>query len=212
MGWFTDMIIFDAACALLAVSAVVIGPEIAAAAGLKGMLLAGTAIVTVEDIAITTTVAAATMTAMANTVASVVSHTRERDYDPFDSPPPKKPRPDPLKGGNQTDQGNQTDGRVPEKDGDTQTEVEYENPRIPLAKPIQPGDYAGIQKTMYDPVTGNILGLKLHARTHRGSIHSNLRHVSNMLRRSGARVHSVKATSYSPVRPHGHVWDSAFRP
>lgn len=207
MGTSWGIFWIDVALIAVFAAASVIAPEVAAAGGVLKTIqgvIRGADVIRFG----------AVMLGGSLTLASAIASEHETPYyerDPFDSPPPKKPRPS-SPSDTHTDTGTHTDGKVPENGGDTHTETETEKDNTPLVRPVHRGDYAGIQKTMYDPITGNILGLKFLTRTHRGSIHSNFRHVSHVLRRTGARVYSVKPTHRSPVRPHGQIWDSAFRP
>jgi hypothetical protein len=192
MHWWTTLLV-DAGLAAAAAAAVVFGPELVATAGI---------VKTLEELYVVTGVIAAAPAALAIGVTTVTavdairgSDTEMSDYDPFDEPVSKKPRPDrkpEIKNNQQTDQG------VPEKDGDTETETEYED-NHPITVPAKSGDYAGIQKTMYNPVTGDILGLKMIAHARRGYFKGSVRNVMSALRHSKARVHNVKIVSHSPV-------------
>lgn len=200
----------DAAVAAVGAAAVVFGPELAAGAA---VLKTGELIWEASEIGGTLLMIGAGANALATGVSTVVGRPAEEvdmtGYDSAFGTPNKKPTP----GGvdeNILDQGQATDGKVPEKGGDSQTETEYESKWHPICFPAKSGDYAGIQKTMYDPVSGNVLGLKMHARAKRGSFTGPIRNVLHALRRSRVKVHHVKVTSHSPVRPLG-VWDSAYR-
>ena len=191
MHWWTTILI-DAALAAAAAAAVVVGPELAAgAAVLKtaraiefGYQMAATA-ATAGVIGVTTA-----------TAVGMVHDQEAADFDPFGSPPGKKPRPDHFP---EIKNNQQTDAKVPEKDGQSETEVEYERPEIPIVSPAKSGDYAGIQKTMYNPVTGDVLGMKMVARADRGYFKGSVKQVMSALRRSKVRVHNVKIVAHSPV-------------
>ena len=180
----------DAAVAAVGAAAVVFGPEVAAGAA---VLKTGELIWEASEIGGNLLMVGAGAHALATGVSTVVGRPAE-DFDPFDEPPAKRPRPDHRP---EIKNDQQTDAKVPQKDGETETETEYD--RHPIVFPAKLGDYAGIQKTMYNPVTGDILGLKMIALSSRGKFKGSIRNVISALRRSKVRVHSVKTVAHSPV-------------
>lgn len=72
----------------------------------------------------------------------------------------------------------------------------------PLVTPDRHGDFAGIQKTMLNPVTGKIIGLKMQVRTRRSRFGG---HAFTALKRAarahhrGDHVRGIKVTQTTPI-------------
>jgi hypothetical protein len=90
-------------------------------------------------------------------------------------------------------------------DGKTGTEITFTRTRgssDPLVTPDRHGDFAGIQKTMLNPVSGKIIGLKMHVRTRRSRFGG---HAFNAIKRAtrahqrGDHVRSIKVTQTTPI-------------
>jgi hypothetical protein len=180
------------ALAFFAVTAAAAAPVVVASEA--GFFLADVAMTVGEAEGILTTSMAGGALAASAIVSQAVSDftgskKRGRNLtDPFDSPQPTEEEDI----DEDVDEGLEVDQPIITRSPG----LKNEHPLVPIS-----GDYAGIQKTMYNPVTGSIIGLKMHARSSRGIFGGNFHTVKNILSRS--RGVPVKVTHHSPVSVFG---------
>lgn len=198
MSWW-EYTVESAALAFFVVAAAAAAPVVVASE--VGVALAGAAMTVGEAQAIVATSATGAVLATSGIVTTAIADSDKQD--PFDSPPgtPTAQSPiaplDPDFGQDEEDDGME--------DVDQQLDQGFRGPGSgtttttstlnPVAR--RRGDYAGIQKTMYNPVTGSVIGLKMHARGSRGIFGGNFHTVKNIVARS--RSLPVKVTYHSPV-------------
>lgn len=194
------------ALAFFAVTAAAAAPVVVASEA--GFFLAGVGMTAAEANAVLTTSLAGAALAGSAIVAEVVSDTvgKTNKSDPFGSPIKSRPMDDSANVNNVGDDMDEDEDvdevispqvvtGVSQTSTETISHTETETKRIPLVGPF--GDYAGIQKTMYNPVTGSVIGMKMHARGRRGIFGGNFHSVKKIVATS--RSQPVKVTHHSPV-------------
>lgn len=199
------------ALAFFAVTAAAAAPVVAASEA--GFFLAevGMTVGEAQGVLATSMVGAGLATGAIVSGIVIDTNSKQRGRNITDTPfgtPEKKPRPDEDEDMiDEDEEMDEDEGVAIDQDfGGSGTKTITNT--TPLVSPGKRGDFAGIQKTMYNPVTGEVIGLKMHARGRRGIFGGNFHTVKNLLSRRSATPHKV--THHSPVRPLG-VWDSAYR-